>query len=189
MKRIILKINQIQFMKKVLYLLVFAVVYVSNCLLLTVLIPVMSVFSWLLATYIDEFKRLLQYAPQGVRDIVRVYDVKGLRYNQQYLETITLDVAKMPLEEQAQYADIQTINAIKYILEYPHVCFADFDFENIKILVSNYNFFDKCLTTTMIGNIAYIAQYLPSNKKHNWFSNECFNYLSQLRANADLYLS
>lgn len=171
-------------MKRVLYLILFFVLYAINCLILFALVPILKTLSRVFILFYDEFKRLLVYAPQEVREVLKVYDRRGLMYNTNYLAKITLDVAKMELEKQVLYADWNTITAVNYLNSEKVLDESVFTSLKENVIVPNYS----NLTTTDIGNLAYIAQNLIADAKTGWFANDCFNYLGGLRPNAHFYL-
>lgn len=163
-------------LNQMLLVIMFLIVCIGNCLFLLVFEPIGWLLSQLLTLVSDEFRRLIFFTPQPVRDFFRVYDNMGLRHNLGYLQTIRNEVAKMPLEEQVKYADLQTVITVKYLQE----CFDQQAFETLRRCVVNDTITD--LNTTAIGNLAYVAFNLPSNKETNWFPNDCYNRLENLRS-------
>jgi hypothetical protein len=155
----------------------FLTVYVGNCFFLIIFQSLLWLFEKLFILVYDEFRRLLFFMPQTLRELFNTYDDKGYKHNLSYLQTLTTKIATMPLSQQAQFADWQTINGVKNLQsEYNPLLF-----DLIKTSIVQYGNLGN-LTTTGIGNMAYIALHLPATKETNWFANDCFNLLSNLRS-------
>lgn len=186
-KRLIWKLNHLRKMRGFISTAVFLIIYVINLVFLYVLTPFLLVFtvvlkvvdkSFWIAKY--QFYNLLQYAPQSVRDVIRVYDVKGLKYNESYLNSIRHKVIKMPLEKQSEYVSEAILNFVKNYNGSEHDLHCCEGFRETVLSIPAYE-----LSTAQIADIAYIASHLPASKDNRWLSNDCYNLLAELRNNAD----
>ncbi len=152
-----------------------------------VLLPIVDYFVKVNKAMQHGFKKLLSEAPQDVRSMFpHTYDSNGLKYNLQYLKEIFNSVAKMTAEEQAKFADYETVEWVKFCNDNVQGGEADreyFQEHRVEMLKEAYG----DLNTTAIGNLAYIAEHLISNENTFWFPNDCYNYLSKLRFYANQY--
>ena len=92
--------------------------------------------------------------PQEIRQVLKVYDANGLRYNIRYLsqpETRNI-VASLSIEKQAEFVDLRTKNYVGEFLKG-----AVIDHEDIINELNNIDM--TVVSATAIGNIAYWYLY------------------------------
>lgn len=165
--------------------LVFIVAFLLGLAIIAVFSVVLAIYDLLVRpiknNYMQMFRAWIRMMPPHVREHFRIFDDYGLRYHVKHLNALSWrDMTAWDIPDLAEYADINTVTAVKQNSR-GHTPFGFYRVQEEGTIdwkkEIEYVYNENIINATMVGNIAYYCLH----EKDDTIRQIAFNQLCWLR--------